>query len=94
MHLPAVFFDAAAEHGLLPDIDCWVINRLLQHLQENDSGCEFSVNVSAASMQREAFGDFIEMQFQRSSVSPERLIFEFAESAILRRAFTSPARFR
>jgi EAL domain-containing protein (putative c-di-GMP-specific phosphodiesterase class I) len=99
LQLPQTFLEAAEQSHLLPDIDRWVVGRLLNavrpHIESLQAGrWEFALNVSAASLQRESFGDFIEAQLFRSGVPPQALVFEFSEYDVLahRQAFETLAR--
>lgn len=86
--LPEAFFDTAAAHDLLPELDRWVVSRLLKSLQPHAQAVqarqwEFGVNVSVQSLLRESFGDFVESQLARSAVPAQALIFEFGERDVL-----------
>jgi EAL domain-containing protein (putative c-di-GMP-specific phosphodiesterase class I) len=88
LQLPEMFMPAAADVGLLSEIDRWVISRLLKAIRPHaEALCagkwEFALNVSAASLQRADFGDFIEAQLFRSTVPASALVFEFSECAAL-----------
>lgn len=88
VQVPENFLQTAEQCQLLPEIDRWVVSRLFSAMRQHidtirSDQWEFAVNVSAASLQRESFGDFIDAQLFRSGVPPQALVFEFSEYDVL-----------
>jgi diguanylate cyclase (GGDEF)-like protein len=83
---PAGFITAAARHGLLPEVDRWVVRSALQQLapqaaQLAAGAVSFSINLSAQSLGDAGLVDFIVQQVEESGVPPSALCFELTESA-------------
>lgn len=85
---PHVFFGAAHANRLMPELDRWVIRTLLTQLRERAPDLrsgrrEFCINVAAQSLASDAFSEFVVAEVCRSSLPPNRFIFEFSESHAL-----------
>jgi len=86
---PGAFFPLAEEHGLLPQLDRWVIKNVLEWIltPEGDEkvkkGAIFFINISAATLSDPNFPDFVENQLRHSGVSPRALCLEVAESDLI-----------
>ena len=78
---PGMFLPAAEEHGLIEDIDRWVLSQAVQLAARGEA---VEVNVSAASMSRPAFLTAVERELERSGADPACLVFEITETALMR----------
>lgn len=76
---PARFLPAAERFGLMPELDRWVIRKVLGILRER-SGIELFVNISGASLGHEGLVGEIEDLVRESGVAPGRLAFEITET--------------
>lgn len=79
---PGAFLPLAEEYGLLPEIDRWVVRRLLAQAAAAPRGARalYSVNVSAASIADPGFVDFVrDLQREAAGRGPG-LCFEFNEA--------------
>jgi EAL domain-containing protein (putative c-di-GMP-specific phosphodiesterase class I) len=81
---PASFFEAAEAHTLMPELDRWVIRRLLTKLRENaalvrSGRWEFCINIAAQSLIADRFSDFIVAEVCKSSIPAGLLVFEVSE---------------
>lgn len=77
---------AAERYHLMPQIDRWVISTTIAMLGAkietiNDSGANFSINLSGQSLSDDDILEFIDDEINDSGVAPERLCFEVTESA-------------
>ena len=77
---PGDFLPAFELFGMLPELDAWVLRRVLQHCAT--SAARFSINVSGPTLEHEPFLRLLE------DLAPprERLLFEIEENDILLRA--------
>lgn len=79
---PGAFLPLAEEHGLLPDIDRWVVRRLLAWAAEAPGRAQalYSVNVSAASIADPGFAEFVRDRLRALRGRGPGLCFEFNEA--------------
>ncbi len=78
MTSPAEFLALAARHGLMPEIDRWVINRGLE--LSATYGCRISINLSGASLADDGLVDWIEQQRATHGADPGAICFEITET--------------
>lgn len=85
---PGMFIPAAERYGLMDDIDCWVVERVMQCLQARERAglpdCSYAVNLSGVSIGDSAFADFVISLFGRYQFRPGLLHFEVTETAAVR----------
>jgi len=84
LRTPAAFFEAAEASSLLPELDRWVIRRLLGTLKNHaalvrSGGWEFCINIAAQSLIADRFGEFIVAEVCKSSIPAGLLVFEVSE---------------
>ena len=82
---PHLFLDIAERNCLMPDIDTWVVNNLLEELAANgDSSCwqnhRFSINLSGASLNSESFLEFLAQKLNDYHLPPHLFCFEITET--------------
>ncbi len=88
---PMAFIPAAERYNLMPNIDRWVIRRMITclagHLRGDDAAAydqlQVAINVSGVSLSDESLLDFILQQFDETGVSPGRFCFEITETAAI-----------
>ena len=81
---PMAFIPAAERHGLMADIDRWVIRAVLAHLGGGAFEDEtIAVNLSGASLSDGGLADFIIGEMRRHGVEGRRLCFEITETAAI-----------
>ncbi|MBI1196122.1 MAG: EAL domain-containing protein [Gammaproteobacteria bacterium] len=81
---PMAFIPAAERHGLMQDIDRWVINQVLKnnvHWQREK--CVVSINVSGASLSDPNLADFVICALRQYQVSAHQICFEITETAAI-----------
>ena len=81
---PSSFFEAAEASTLMPDVDRWVIRRLLTTLREHaalvrSGRWEFCINIAAQSLTADRFSDFVVAEVCKSSIPAGLLVFEVSE---------------
>lgn len=86
--LPGAFVPAAERFGLGERLDRHVVGRVLEWFDEHPAQAarvaKVAVNLTAASVQSEAFADFLGRRLERSRLRPAQLCLEITEtSAVL-----------
>ncbi|MGX9463037.1 EAL domain-containing protein [Shewanella sp. A14] len=86
---PGLFLPAAERYNLVPEIDRWVINRVLSGfhiLQENhkDKTLMVNINLSGVSINSLDLLDFIKEKITKYNVEPKCLCFEITETAAVK----------
>jgi diguanylate cyclase (GGDEF)-like protein/PAS domain S-box-containing protein len=83
--MPTAFIPAAERYGLMSAIDRWVIQEAFRAyaLGVGKTGACIAINLSGNSLNEESLLAFIEAQFAKHAVPPERVCFEIAETAAI-----------
>jgi diguanylate cyclase (GGDEF)-like protein len=82
-HLPGEFLPAAERFSLMPEIDQYVIRRVLAELA-TQSGEKIAINLSGQSIGRTDLYEFIKTALEESNVEPRRVIFEITETVFIK----------
>jgi diguanylate cyclase (GGDEF)-like protein/PAS domain S-box-containing protein len=91
---PGNFLPAAAHHGLLPQIDRWVINKAISILAERlkqGAKCTFFVKISPESIQDGTILQWLAQQLKDARLPGKHLVLEMPESKVVTNL--KPARF-
>jgi diguanylate cyclase (GGDEF)-like protein len=84
--LPGVFIPAAERFDLMPQIDRHVLRLTIRHLAlragERPRGTLFA-NLSGATLNDPAFGDFLDAELREQGVRPDLIGFEITETAAI-----------
>jgi len=83
---PDTFLSAATRYQLMPVIDRWVVNTVIDALQPRAGVLEgralgFAINFSGQSLNDDSFGDMLIERIASSGLDPELLCFELTENA-------------
>jgi len=81
--VPGEFLHDAERHGLITEIDEWVLGeaiRLLAERTRRDQPVALAVNVSAATMNRPEIGDLVVSELSAAGIAPELLTVELSET--------------
>jgi diguanylate cyclase (GGDEF)-like protein/PAS domain S-box-containing protein len=81
--MPAEFLHDAERHGLIAEIDEWVLGeaiRILGARQRSGNPVALAVNVSAATMSRPEIGDLVISELTAGGIPPELLTVELSET--------------
>jgi len=82
--LPGAFIDTAERHGLIGEIDHWVLSEALTVVgRYPDPDAVFAVNVSGASMSDAGLLEMIDRSVAQRAIDPARLILEVTETAAI-----------
>ena len=80
---PHCFLDIAENNSLMPTIDIWVINTLFKQIASQDSNWQnhrFSINLSGASLNSDAFLEFLLEKLDSTHLPGELFCFEITET--------------
>ena len=82
---PYLFLEIAERNSLMPDIDTWVVNNLLEELATHgDASCwqnhRFSINLSGASLNSESFLEFLSQKLNDYHLPAHLFCFEITET--------------
>ena len=82
---PGAFIPIAEKHNLMPDLDRWVVTRLLEWCGTDTLRCAgtYSINVSGASIGDPAFCDHVARSLRERAGRGPLLCFEFNEGDVL-----------
>ncbi|SPJ33179.1 EAL domain-containing protein [Kushneria phyllosphaerae] len=84
---PGAFIPVAERYGIMAAVDRWVIERALVHdgerLKQVLNGRSLSINLSANSLNDPAFLPWLQGILSISPLSPQALIFEITETALM-----------
>lgn len=83
---PDSFLSAATRYQLMPVIDRWVVNHVIDALKPRAGVLEgkalgFAINFSGQSLNDDSFGDMLLERIAGSGLDPELLCFELTENA-------------
>ncbi|HMM49633.1 MAG TPA: EAL domain-containing protein, partial [Miltoncostaeaceae bacterium] len=83
---PAAFIGAAERHGLIQQVDRWVIGTAIDVIASHAAlgrDLPLAVNLSSLTITDASLPAFVEARLERAGVSPTSLIFEITETAAL-----------
>lgn len=81
--LPAgVFIPMAERHGLGPELDKVVLERVIEHLDADDACPTLAVNLSPSSVHDEAFADWLVARLRQSPGAARRMVLEAPEYGV------------
>lgn len=82
---PGEFLPVFEHYRLMPDLDRWVLRKVLQHLKRGSKITRFSINLSSQSLEDETMPKSIGMEVAASGVPGAALLFEISEGDLLTR---------
>jgi diguanylate cyclase (GGDEF)-like protein/PAS domain S-box-containing protein len=91
---PDHFIEAAERHGLMPDIDRWVLQEVLTHRARALAAIpelKLSINLSAESLNDQKFLAYFLDQVERSPLRASSLTLEITETAMMNNLLTASA---
>ena len=85
---PGAFIPAAERYGIIPKIDRWVLRTALDQLATGNNpmitaDSRFTINVSGLSLGAAGFLDYVVDEFDKTGISPERILFEITETSAI-----------
>lgn len=81
---PGAFFPLAEKYGLMPQLDRWVLQHVLEHIscQKQPANSMFFINLSLDTISDPGFPDFLDMSLLKYDVSGVSLCFEIPNSEL------------
>ena len=80
---PGEFLPVFEHYGLMPDLDRWVVHKVLQHIARGSRIAHYSINVSTATLDDPAFPQSVTKDLASADVPRRALLFEISESDAL-----------
>ncbi|NII10209.1 EAL domain-containing protein [Oleiagrimonas sp. C23AA] len=83
---PSYFLPVAENHGLMPQIDRWVISRAIDMLRQRESEgqtCTLFVKVTAETMQDPSLLPWLTQRMGEAAIRPHALVLECPEAKVL-----------
>jgi len=83
---PNDFLPSAERYNLIEKIDCWVVSKVIQWLDDNEAAAAntmFSINLSGRSIGSQTFHDFLRESLQQTDIDKSALCFEITETAVV-----------
>jgi diguanylate cyclase (GGDEF)-like protein/PAS domain S-box-containing protein len=80
---PHAFLPAAERFGMMQEIDFWVINHALMALRESRESprpIALTLNVSAQTLEKSGFADYVTARIVEFDINPAALVLEITES--------------
>jgi diguanylate cyclase (GGDEF)-like protein/PAS domain S-box-containing protein len=82
--MPMTFIPAAERYGLMPQIDRWVVARVIARLAAEPAGGPlYTVNLSSQSLGDDHFLGYVVERLEQAGLDPARLCFEITETAAI-----------
>jgi EAL domain-containing protein (putative c-di-GMP-specific phosphodiesterase class I) len=82
---PGAFLPVFEHCGMMPELDRWVIQRVVTILARGSRVPKFSINISAQTLGDAGFSHALAKDLERAGVNPDALVFEIDENDLLAR---------
>lgn len=82
---PGAFLPVFEHCGMMPELDRWVIHRVIAALARGSRVPKFSINISAQTLGDAGFSHALAKDLERAGVNPDALVFEIDENDLLAR---------
>ena len=82
---PGEFLPAFEHYGLMPDLDRWVLHKVLQHIKRGSRIARFAINISSQTLEDPTFPRSVATELVSAGVQGTALIFEINELDTLSR---------
>ena len=82
---PGAFLPVFEHCGMMPELDRWVIHRVIAALGRGSRVPRFSINISAQTLGDAGFSHALAKDLERAGVNPDALVFEIDENDLLAR---------
>jgi len=80
---PGQFLPLFEHYRMMPDLDRWVVRKVVQHLATHKRIPRFSVNLSSQTLEDEAFPKAVALELVSAGVPGTALLFEMSEADAL-----------
>jgi EAL domain-containing protein (putative c-di-GMP-specific phosphodiesterase class I) len=82
---PGEFLPVFEHHGMMPQLDRWVVRHVLQRLARGSRMPRFTINISSQTLEDAKFPAFVATALKSTGVAAASILFEIDESDILAR---------
>jgi len=82
---PGAFLPVFERHGMMPQLDRWVVRHAIARLVQSSGPGSVSINLSAQTLVDQEFPDYVAEHISNSGISSTSLLFEISESDVLAR---------
>ncbi|TAK83103.1 MAG: EAL domain-containing protein [Betaproteobacteria bacterium] len=82
---PGEFLPVFEHYAMMPQLDRWVVTRVIERLARGSRVPRFTINVSGQTLQDAQFVIHVGTQTRKAGVAPASLLFEIDESDVLTR---------
>lgn len=82
---PGAFLPIFEHYHMMPQLDRWVVRRVLERLRSGSRVPRFTVNVSSQTLLDSDFPNFVGDELRQADVPEDSLVFEFEEIDMLER---------
>lgn len=82
---PGEFLPVFEHYGMMPQLDRWVVSRVVERLARGSRVPRFTINVSGQTLQDPQFAIHLGNEMRKAGVAPASLAFEIDESDVLAR---------
>lgn len=82
---PGEFLPVFEHYRLMPDLDLWVVRKVVQHLAAGSLVPRFSINVSSQTLEDPGFAKAVALELVTRAVPGTSLLFEISESDTIAR---------
>lgn len=85
---PCVFIPLAERAGLISELTRWVVGRVAADFSSHLRSCNglyITINLSVHDIEDDSLVDFIDEIFSRNNISPQCIVFEVSEGALMNR---------
>jgi EAL domain-containing protein (putative c-di-GMP-specific phosphodiesterase class I) len=82
---PGEFLPVFEHYRLMPDLDRWVVRKMVQHIARGSRIPRFTVNVSSQTLEDPAFPKAVALELVSAGVPGTALLFEISENDALAR---------
>ncbi|MCC6211973.1 MAG: EAL domain-containing protein, partial [Burkholderiales bacterium] len=76
---PGEFLPAFEHYGLMPDLDRWVLHKVLEHLSRGSRMERFAINVSSQTLKDASFAKAVAVELVGAGVPGTAVLFEINE---------------
>ena len=82
---PGEFLPVFEQYGMMPDLDCWVVSKLVQRIARHAPGGfrHFCINVAGKTLLDDRFPEHVSQTLRRFGVPAQALCFEIDEIDVL-----------
>ena len=82
---PGEFLPVFEHYGLMPDLDRWVVRKVLQHVARGSRIAHYTINLSSMTLEDAAFPQAVAAALESTGVPGKALLFEIGEGDTLAR---------